>query len=135
MATAQTWQITGTIDGVNIGVFDTYSGGGVESEIAVHRSGGMGELKTYPALPTYGDVTIGRTFERERDLELHRRLSTRVGRAEAVVSMQLLDDNGSPAGAPLIRRGRLMGQTDPEADSNGTDPSMFELSFKVSGVA
>ena len=135
MSTQMQWQVTGTVDGISIGTFDSYSGGGAEASVPKHRAGGMGEQKSYAALPEYSDATIGRVLERERDVDLFRRLQPRVGRALASLSIQPLDDNGSPWGEPFTRAGRLSSMTDPEADSNASEPTMFQLSIVVTSIA
>lgn len=135
MTTAQQYLTTAVIDGQPIGIFDTFSGGEVTAEVTKHRPGGMVGENSHAALPTYGDVTIGRELDRERDVELFRRLLSRVGRAQAALSKQPLDDNGAPWGKPFTYTGRFNGMTDPEADSTSSDVSMFELTFVITGRA
>lgn len=135
MTSQQQWLITGTVDGIPIGIFDSHSGGGADADVQKHRGGGMGEEKAYAAMPAFGDVTITRVCERERDVELHRRLFPRAGRALASLSFQPLDDNGSPWGTPFTRSGRFKSISDPESDSNSASPATFELGFVITSAA
>lgn len=135
MSTQQNSLVTVVVDGQPLGVFDTLSGGDVTAEPTKRRSGGMGPLKAYGALPDYDDVTVSRVYERERDHELLRRLRTRVGKANASVSEQPLDEDGAPWGRPTTYTGRLIGLTPGEADSESSDPRMFELTFQITEVA
>ncbi len=135
MTTSQQYLVTAVVDGNPIGVFDTFSGGEPSAEVAKHRPGGMGGENSYVALPSYGDATIGRELDKVRDLELYRTLLGRVGRAEASLSKQVLDDTGAPVGKPFTYTGRLSAMSDPEFDSTSSDPSMFELTFVVTGRA
>lgn len=135
MSTSQQSLVTVTLDGATIGTFDTMSGGDITAEPTKRRSGGMGPLKSYGALPDYDDVTVSRVAERERDHELQRRLRTRVGKANASISDQPLDDDGAPWGRPTVYTGRLIGMTPGEVDSESSDPRMFELTFQITAVA
>jgi hypothetical protein len=133
MTTAQSFQVTGVVDGVPIGVFDRFSGGEITAEVNKYRPGGMAEENTSHALPTYGDATIGRELDLTRDLELHRRLAGRVGRALASVSKQALDENGAPVGRPVTYTGRLSGMTDPDVDSTSSERAQFDMTFVITG--
>jgi hypothetical protein len=134
MSTSQQAQVSVTVDGQPLGVFDSRSGGGVTAEVNKRRSGGMGPIKSYRALPDYEDVTVSRVFELARDLELYRTLQTRVGKADMVVTEQRLDVDGIPFGRPRNWVGVLQGLTPPEHDSESTEPVMFELTAQVRSV-
>lgn len=135
MTTSQNMLITVTVDGRPLGVFDTFSGGEPSAEVSKHRPGGMVQEKSYAALPTFGDVTVGRELDQSRDLELYRSLINRTGRAPVSASKQLLDDAGAPVGRPLTYTGRLSTMTDPESDSTSSDVSMWQLTFVCTGRA
>jgi hypothetical protein len=134
MSTAQMSLVTVTVDGQPLGVFDTLSGGETSAEPTKRRAGGMGAQKSYPALPDTDDLTVSRVYERERDHEKLRKLRRRVGRAEASVSEQPLDEDGAPWGRPTTYTGRLTGVNPGEADSESSDPRMFELTFQITEV-
>ncbi|MDI6911481.1 hypothetical protein [Nocardioides sp.] len=135
MTTSQQFLITATVDGRPLGTFDTASGGEPTADVAKHRPGGMVGENSYGALPTYGDLTVGRELDRVRDVEVYRSLVPRVGRALASVSKQPLDDDGAPAGKPFTYTGRLAGMSDPDADSNDASVSMWQMTIVVTGRA
>lgn len=135
MSTSQMNLVTVTVDGRPLGVWDSFTGGEVSAEVGKHRPGGMVPENSHVALPTYGDVTVGRERDRERDVELYRSLLPRVGRALATITKQPLDDNGAPWGKPFTYTGRLSGLSDPEVDSNSGEVSMYELTFVITARA
>lgn len=135
MSTSQQSLITATIDGRSLGIFDTFSGGEPSADVPKHRPGGLVGEKSYAALPTYGDVTIGRELDLQRDVELYRTLLARVGKAPVSVSKQPLDENGAPSGRPFTYTGRLSAMTEPESDSNDSSVSMWQLTFVCTGRA
>ncbi|WP_243061145.1 hypothetical protein [Nocardioides sp. SR21] len=135
MSTSQQSLITVVVDGRTLGTFDTFSGGEPSSDPQKHRPGGMQQEKSYGALVTYGDVTVGRVLERERDIELYRSLLPRYGRALVTVTKQPIDDNGAPWGRPFTYTGRLSSATDPESDSNDATPSVWQLTMICTGRA
>lgn len=135
MSSSQQALISVTVDGRPLGVFDTRTGGGTTSEVSKRRSGGMGPIKQYRSLPNYEDVTVSRVAENERDHELARWLDTRVGRAEAVVSEQPLDENGSAWGRPRTWVGTLMAANPPGRDSESAEAVLYELVVQVRSKA
>jgi len=135
MTTSQQQLITVSVDGRPLGVFDTLSGGEPTAEVGKHRPGGMSGERSYAALPSFGDLTVGRELDTQRDLEVYRSLVGRVGRAPFTASRQLLDENGAPVGRPITYTGRLSGMSDPEADSNSTDVSMWQMTAVITGRA
>ncbi|GAA4117416.1 hypothetical protein GCM10022215_18010 [Nocardioides fonticola] len=131
MSTQQQWQITGTVDRIALGVFDTKSGGDPSAEVTKYRPGGMSKEVAFAALPSFSDLTIGRLFTRERDVELYRRLVGLMGRGEASITAQPLDVNGAPFGRPFTYTGVLQSGTDPEVDSQSGTPNTFSLVFTI----
>lgn len=135
MSTSQQSLITVTVDGRSLGAFDTFSGGEPSADVSKHRPGGMGQERAYGGLPTFGDVTVGRVLERERDIELYRSLLPRYGRAVVTISKQPLDENGAPWGRPFTYTGKLSGATDPDSDSNDSAPSVWQMTATITGRA
>lgn len=135
MTTAQQFLITVIVDGRPLGVFDSMSGGEVTADVGKHRPGGMVGENSHGALPTYGDVTVSRELDRQRDVEVFRSLLPRVGRAAVTISKQPLDDDGAPWGRPFTYVGRMNGMTDPDADSNDSTTSLWSLTAVITGRA
>ena len=125
-----------SIDGVgSLGNFDKFTGGDVTASIVKHRPGGMGNEKSYLGLPVYGNVTVERVYEEERDNSLVAQVRTLVGSTYATVSVQPLDDDANPFGAPRTYRGRIEGVNDGEADSTSSTPRMWSIELVVETVA
>lgn len=127
MSTASQSLITVVIDGEPWGTFDSRSGGETTADITKHRPGGMGTEKAYPSLPTTGDVTVGRVYERERDVAKVAAVRHRTGRAAMSITEQPLDADGIPWGSPTTWTGLLSSVTDGDADSTSNDVRMLEL--------
>ena len=134
MSTAQNWAITVAVAGRPLGVFDTKNGGETTAEVTKYRPGGMAPQKINPALPEHGDVTVGREFEPALTNNMRAYLRPLVGRANMTASAQPLDAFGVPFGPPIVYTGTLTGMTDPDADSESADTSMFEITMSVKDV-
>lgn len=138
MSTAQQNLITVSVDGEQLGVFASRSGGETTAEVPKSRPGGMAAEEAYPTLPTTGDVTVTRTNKRERptgsDHDLARRLRPRTGMATIVVSEQPLDANGIPWGKPTVWTGILTGVNGGDADANSNEIRPLELTGTMTQV-
>ena len=131
----QQWLASVQIGSLNLGNFDTFSGGDVTAAAVKHRPGGMGPEITYNSLPSYSDVTVGRVYETQRDHQLIGQLHNLAGRAMATVTLQPLDDNGTPWGEPRIYQGRFLTVKDGKADSNSNAARMYELDIAVETIS
>jgi hypothetical protein len=65
-----TWLITCSVDGRDLGVFDTKSGGELDSEEAKYKPGGMAAEISLGGSRTYGNLTITRYADYVRDWPL-----------------------------------------------------------------
>lgn len=115
-----------SVDGTDLGVFDTWAGGDSGSEDTRYTEGGGVEI-SLGGRQTREPITIGRLFKPERDLPLYEWLCSRRGKSDAVFRKQYLDDEDSPVGTPTIRRGKFIKVTDPESESGSSDPAVYEL--------
>lgn len=135
MSTASQSLITATVNGRPLGVFDTRAGGSTGAEVQQHRAGG-GTQKSYGSpKKTTSDVTITRTYERERDIaELAHWLRTQVGKIGSV-SEQPLDDDGVAWGRPTTFTGRFKDVDTGDADSDSDDRRVMTLMFTINEVS
>jgi hypothetical protein len=131
----QQWLVSVQVQDLQLGVFDTFSGGDVAAPAVKHRPGGMGPEVTYNSLPAYSDVVCGRVYETQRDHALISQLHNLTGRAIASVTLTPLDENGTPWGAPRVYQGRLISVKDGKTDSNSNAPRMFEVDIAVETVS
>lgn len=127
--------ITVVIDGAPCGVWDTRSGGETTADVSKRRPGGSLNEKATRGRSTTGDVTVSREYERERDIELGRRLRTRVGKATVVVTEQPLDDDDVAWGTPTTWTGVLTGINTGDVDSDSDEPRMCEVTMVATAVS
>lgn len=128
-----TWLITLTLDGRDMGVWDTRSGGEGDSEEAKYRPGGMGPEISLGGAQTIGNLTIGRYMDTQRDWPLIKWLYARRGRARGVIGVTPLSVSGARAGDPLTYGGTLKAVTPSDLDSTGSDAATLELEFTCDG--
>jgi hypothetical protein len=129
-----TWLVTVSLDGRDLGVWDTVSGGEVDSEESKYRPGGMSPEISLGGTTTIGNLTVGRNLDALRDWPLIKWLAGRVGRGRGTIGVTPLDINGARNGDPLTYNGTLKTVTRPDIDSTGSDAAMVELEFTCDGA-
>lgn len=125
------------LDGTRLdtGIWDTMSGGEVDSEETKYRPGGMGDEITLGGMRSVGNVTVSRLYDLSRD---HSRIGTLLrwaGKANATVSKQPLTVNKVAFGKPIVYTGKLKAVTPPEHDSNSNDAGMLEMEISSAQVS
>jgi hypothetical protein len=135
MSTQDSSLVTAVVDGQPLGVFDSRSGGEVDSEVSKRYVGGQRVQQIYKGLRATGDVTITRGYERERDHELARTLEQRAGLAPMSVSEQPLDDEGNPWGKPKTWTGKLKSVNTGDYDAQSGEPRIIEFVMVAQDVA
>jgi hypothetical protein len=130
-----TWLITCAVDGRDLGVFDTKSGGELDSEEAKYKPGGMAGEISLGGSRTFGNLTIARYCDYVRDWPVIKWLASRVGAGRGAIGLTPLNVNGERAGDPLTYSGTLKTTTPPDLDSTGTDAAILTLEFTIDGVA
>lgn len=127
--------VSATIDGVDLGVFDTFEGGDADSDETKYFPGGMAPQRTLGGLPMVTNVTVGRLYDLARDHDIVRGLMNRQGKAQMTVSKQPLDIDGNPFGRPIIYHGILKTITPPKSDSNSNSASVWTAVLSTEGSA
>lgn len=123
-----------TVNGTSIGEFDAMAGGGTTSESSKHTPGSSPSRRVAMGGPQdVEDVTVRRSFVRDRDHELARQLRRVSGLAEVIITRQPLGADRLPFGRPEVFTGVLQTVNYPEHDSESTDTSMLELVVTVDG--
>ena len=130
-----TWLVTCSVGDRALGVFDTFSGGEIDSEEALYSPGGMAAEISLGGRRTIGNVTISRYCDRALDWPLIKWLTAQVGAARCSVGFTPLDPSGARGGDPLTYSATLKTVTPPEHDSTGNDAAKIELEFTCDGVA
>jgi hypothetical protein len=116
-----------------LGVWDTVSGGEIDSEESKYRPGGMGPEISLGGSKTIGNLTVGRYLDTARDWPLIKWLASRAGKGRGTIGITPLSADGASLGAPLVYGGTLKTVTRPDIDSTGTDAAILELEFTVDG--
>lgn len=129
-----TWLVTLSIDGRDLEVWDTFSGGEIDSDESKYRPGGMAAEISLGGTRTLGEITISREADYLRDWPLKGFLFNRCGSGRCVVGRQPLDVNGVPQGDPMTYTGTLKTVTWPDIDSMSTDPALLELAITPDGT-
>jgi len=126
--------VTLIIDGTSYGKWDVKTGGERTADITRHRPGGQLEEVLLGGLPTTGDVTISRVYDRARDHGLLNTLAGKVGNGAVTLSWQPTDGNMIPtADAPITRSGMLAGAPvlGPDYDSTSAEAPTIELTVSL----
>lgn len=127
--------VTVQVDGVgDLGVFDTMTGGEVDSDEQKYRPGGMAPPVSLGGAVTMGNVVLERNFDLERDGPIMHALMAAAGVAGITASKQPLDLNKVPYGRPLVYTGKLKQAAPPDHDSTSSDPALLHLEFVPSGT-
>lgn len=110
-----------------LGVFDKKTGGEVDSEESKFKPGGMGDQVSLGGSKSVSNLTIGRMYDLVRDTPHRGKLLNAVGKFDFTVSVQHLDLDKNPVGAPEIYKGKVKQFSLPDHDSESTDAAMFEV--------
>lgn len=127
------WSNTVTVDNTPLGLWDTLSGGDVESEETKYRPGGMVPQVSLGGSVTVNNVTLGRLLSRSDWDFMHALMANRIGKAKVVIARQPLDADANPFGRPIVYRGVLMSVNPGDTDSNSSDAQVWEITVSTEG--
>lgn len=123
-----------TVSGVD-GFFDTKSGGAKTAGNRKYFGGGNDVPAILKDRAEYADLVVGRAFSIARDAAVIARLRPVVDtEQEFTVKVQPLNADRIPEGPSTTYRGMLVGQTDPDVDSENGDPATYQLTFAIAEV-
>ncbi len=128
------YDVTVAVDGVDLGTWDTLSGGEVDSEETTYKPGAMAPRISLGGSVNVGNVTVGRLFDVIRDGQIIHWLISRAGKGSIVIKKTPLDVDGNVAGRPLTYSGKLKQVNPPEHDSNSADAAVLELEMTPAGT-
>jgi hypothetical protein len=123
-----------SVDGQDLGTWDKFTGGEVDSDETTYKPGGMAPRISLGGSVNVGAVTVSRLFDLTRDEPLVHWLISRAGKGQAVVSKQPLDVDGNVNGRPLVYSGKLKQVNPPEVDSESSDAALIELELTPAGT-
>lgn len=131
----------GTISGgiftetFDLGVWDKFSGGDIDSDDTKYRAGGRAPEESLGGTRTVSNVTLSRLFRIERDFGVLQRLIDGAGVTDVQITRSYLDPSSvavnSPAYGNVVYVGKLKAVKQPEHDSNSSDASMVEIECSV----
>lgn len=121
------------VDGENLGTFDKFAGGEIDSEETTYKLGGMGARVSLGGSVNVGNVTVSTLYDLTRIHSIVHKLIAKVGKADVVINKQPLDVDGNAFGRPLTYRGKLKQVHPPEPDSESSDAALLELEVTATG--
>jgi hypothetical protein len=121
------YQVTATLDGSPLGVFDKLSGGALDSTETKYKPGGMAPQISLGGSQEASNVVIQRLYVLTRDRPLVATLLRRAGKGAMVVVKQSLDENGVAFGDPITYKGTLKMVTLPDHDSESNNAALMQL--------
>jgi len=134
MSRQDQYDVRVSVDGVDLGTFDTLTGGEIDSEETTYKPGAMGSRISLGGSVNIGNVTVERLYDLTRDHLTVHWLISRAGKGWAVVSKQPLDVDGNVFGRSLTYQGRLKQVTPPEHDSESSDAARIGLEITPVGT-
>lgn len=118
--------VTATLNGTDLGIWDTKEGGETDSEETRYRPGGMPE-ESLGGASTVTQITATRMFRRGRDDRLIKAMRAACGSGAMVLKVINKDEDGNPISTGETYTGVLKRVGPPQVDSNSSDVAMIEI--------
>lgn len=129
---ADQFRTTVSVDGRDLGIFDTKTGGETDSEESRYKPGG-GPEEALGGYATVTNITVSRRFKIGRDDILIGWLRSRAGKGSAVIKVLNVDEDGNPWETSERFTGVLKRVSPAEYDSQNTEAAVFELEITPNG--
>jgi len=118
------------------GYFAQVSGGEITAAVEKVYDGGAEFPTTICAPAEIGDVTVTRHYDPDRDGNALKTLRAQVGRAYYNLNVYDLNCDLKVYGTERVYpKALLVGMSEPEGDSSSGAPTVFSLTFSISGVS
>lgn len=134
MSREDQYRVTVSVDGVDLGTWDKFTGGEIDSEESKYKPGGMAPEVSLGGSITVTNFTVSRLYELSRDHPKVPLLKSKVGKGTVTATKQPLDVDRNAFGAPIVYTGILKQLTLPDHDSTSSDPGMIELEISSAGT-
>lgn len=118
----------------DLGVWDTKTGGDVDSNDTTYRPGALGPQITLGGQKTTSNITVTRLYDRNADGAIVAVLLDAVGKGQLGVTQSAIDDDGNSFSPHVVWIGKLKRVLLPDVDSNSDDAAMIELEMSIAGV-
>lgn len=119
----------------DLGTFDSFDGGEVDSEETKYWPGGLGQQLSLGGRKSVGNVTVGRLYDLARDHPGMGWLMGGVGKADVTVTKTSIDVDSVASGRPLVYRGKLKMLTPPPHDSESSGAAKWEMEISSASVS
>lgn len=119
------------VEDMDLGIFQTFSGGASKADDTKNRPGAMGKEESLGGPVSRDAFTVGRVYDLERDHPLFKKLDILTGAGKGSVTRTKLDRNRNPISGPIGYTGVLIAVTPPDTDSNSSDRAEFTLEFSA----
>ena len=123
-----------TVDGKDLGVWDSWTGGDKDTDSTKYRSGGESVEESLGGPNTYSDLTIARNYRLTRDNGIMGYLLNKTGIGHVHAQKQPLDRSYKPKGKPIIGTGMLKTVSDPKVDSNANNAAMVTITVELNSL-
>jgi len=134
MSRVDQYDVSVSVDGVDLGTFDKMSGGEVDSEETTYKPGGMGARISLGGSQNIGTITLSRLYDLNRDHLIVHWLMGRAGKGWVVIKKKSLDVDRNVFGRPLTYQGRLKLVHPPDVDSEAADAAQLEMEVTPAGT-
>jgi hypothetical protein len=128
-----TFRVTLTVDGQDMGVWETKNGGATSGNTTQIKPGAMSPPKSLGGTPTTDTITLTRNYDRVRDHPNRGFMLARVGKGLCVVREQPLDNDGNAYGQPIVTNGTLDKYTPPDIDAGSDNSAEVSLDIVPNG--
>lgn len=112
---------------LDLGVFDTFTGGAKKGETVKHRAGNMGDSEAVGGVSSRDDFTVSRRYRLERDHPNRKKLDALVNIGRVTCVRQKLNPDKTPFGDPDTYTGIMSGFVMPDHDSDEVAKAMFSI--------
>lgn len=119
----------------DLGVFDAFDGGDIDSSERKFNPGGMGQTISLGGKRTVSNVTIKRLYNLSRDHPIMGWLAGGVGRAQVTVVKASMTIDSVLVPNPLVYQGVLKTLTPPSHDSDSDNAALFSMEISSATVS
>lgn len=130
------FEVSITVDGRDLGVWEKRSGGAGDSEDTKVRRGGLRGQASIGGPQTRENITAKKLFDLKADaVALYLWLDARRGKGDVTVNNQPLDRDGNSFGDGWTNTGILKQVTPPDVDADSNDAAYLEIEIGSDGDA
>ncbi len=118
----------------DLGTFDGFSGGEIDSEETKFWPGGMAQQISLGGRRNVNNFTVQRLYDLARDHPIMGWIAGGVGKADVTCTKTSLTVDGVATGRPLVYRGKLKQLSPPDHDSESSDAALYEIEVSAATV-